>query len=167
VNSVYLGLGSNLGDRAEAIRQALGEIDQLEETQVIRVSSLYDTDPVGVDDQPPFLNAVVHVETDQPPARLLWNLKRIERRLGRTTSRRWGPRVIDLDILLYADQVIDDAELTIPHRGLRERAFVLVPLTELAPELVLPDTGERVTDVRGGLSHTDEHSVRRLGRPSY
>jgi 2-amino-4-hydroxy-6-hydroxymethyldihydropteridine diphosphokinase len=165
VKAVYLGLGSNLGDRERTILKALVELDQLEATQVVRVSSLYDTEPVGEVDQPRFLNAVALVETGFGPRQLLWNLKLVERRLGRTRARRWGPRAIDIDILVYDDLVVDEPDLEIPHRELRHRAFVLVPLAELASELVLPTTGESVSDLLRALG--PKGSVRRLGRLSY
>jgi 2-amino-4-hydroxy-6-hydroxymethyldihydropteridine diphosphokinase len=165
VNSVYLSLGSNLGDRERMIEGALGEIDQLDGTQVVRVSSLYDTEPVGELDQPRFLNAVAMLETELSPSLLLWNLKLIERRLGRRGGRRWGPRAIDIDILLYEDQVIDEPALQIPHPELRHRAFVLVPLAELAPELRLPGDGAAVGELRAALGSGE--SVRRMGRLSY
>jgi len=162
---VYLSLGANLGDRERQIEAALAEIDQLDGTQVARVSSLYDTEPVGEIEQPRFLNAVAQVETELTPGRLLWNLKLIERRLGRTRAHRWGPRKIDIDILLFDDWVVDDPGLTIPHVELRNRDFVLIPLAELAPELELPTTGEQIGTLREALG--ERRSVRRFGRLSY
>jgi 2-amino-4-hydroxy-6-hydroxymethyldihydropteridine diphosphokinase len=167
VNTVYLSLGSNLGDRMALIESALLEVDQLEATQVMRVSSLYDTDPVGVTDQPPFLNVVAHIETSLSPQQLLWNLKLIERRLGRIRSKRWGPRPIDIDILLYGSQQVEQPDLRIPHQALPERAFVLVPLLELAPDLEHPVSHERIAESLERLSDSDQQSVRRLGKLSY
>jgi 2-amino-4-hydroxy-6-hydroxymethyldihydropteridine diphosphokinase len=138
----YIGLGSNLGDREANLRQALEFLTQTPETTVVRASSLYDTEPVGVEDQPHFLNAVALVETQLPPQQLLWNLMLIERRLGRVRSHRWGPRTIDLDLLLYDDLVLDEGDLQIPHPAMSKRSFVLVPLVELEPLLVHPVTGE-------------------------
>ncbi len=138
----YIGLGSNLGERESMIRLALDDLARLPSTRLIRASSLYDTEPVGDVDQPNFLNAVALVETDLSARQLLWNLLLIERRLGRVRTRPWGPRAIDLDLLLYGDQVVDEADLKVPHPELTRRTFVLVPLVELDPLLVHPATGE-------------------------
>jgi len=139
----YVGLGSNLGERETMIRLALEQMATLPETALGRVSSLYDTAPVGELDQPNFLNAVAVVETDLTARQLLWNLLLIERRLGRVRSpqARYGPRTIDLDLLLYGDQVIDEPELAVPHPELERRAFALVPLLEIAGHLQDPLTG--------------------------
>src|SRR5262249_34847168 len=137
-----IGLGSNLGDREANLRQALEHLAQTPDTAVVRASSLYDTEPVGVEEQPHFLNAVAQLETQLSPQQLLWNLKLIERRLGRVRTQRWGPRTIDLDLLLYEDLVLDEDDLQIPHPELAKRSFVLVPLVELDPLLVHPATGE-------------------------
>ena len=140
----YVGLGSNLGERENMIRLALEQLALLPETGLGRVSSLYDTAPVGDLEQPNFLNAVAAVETELTARQLLWNLLLVERRLGRvrTPTARYGPRTIDLDLLLYGDQVIDEPELTVPHAELARRAFVLVPLVELEPTLVHPVLGD-------------------------
>jgi 2-amino-4-hydroxy-6-hydroxymethyldihydropteridine diphosphokinase len=134
----YIGLGTNLGDREENIRTALA---LLEEVGTVRASSIRETDPVGVTDQPRFLNAVAELETELPPRELLDRLLSIERRLGRdrAAEMRWGPRTIDLDLLLYGHEIVDEPGLTVPHPLLAERAFVLEPLYELDPELTLPD----------------------------
>jgi 2-amino-4-hydroxy-6-hydroxymethyldihydropteridine diphosphokinase len=161
VNLVYIAMGSNLGDRVEMLRRGLDEIDMLGETQVVRLSSVYDTEPVGDSDQPRFLNAVVLVETELEPRVLLWNLLLIERRLGRVRTRRWGPRPLDLDILLYEDLVIDEPDLVVPHPLMHERAFVLVPLAELAPDLVHPVLGLTMGELRDRLP---ADGVRRRGR---
>jgi 2-amino-4-hydroxy-6-hydroxymethyldihydropteridine diphosphokinase len=137
----FIGLGSNLGEREAMIRQALEAIAALPDTELVRASSLYDTEPVGDTEQPNFLNAVAQVETDLPAAQLLWNLLLIEKRLGRERTRHWGPRTIDLDLLLYGDEIIEDDQLRVPHPELTRRAFVLVPLVELDPLLVHPGTG--------------------------
>ena len=138
----FVGLGSNLGERETLIRLALDDLARLPDTSIVRASSLYDSEPVGESEQPAFLNAVVMLDTELSARRLLWNLLLIERRLGRVRTRRWGPRTIDLDLLLYGDQRIDEADLTVPHPELTARAFVLVPLVELDPLLVHPITGE-------------------------
>jgi 2-amino-4-hydroxy-6-hydroxymethyldihydropteridine diphosphokinase len=142
---VFVGLGSNLGDRELNLRRAL---QQLEELGTVRASSFRETDPVGVTDQPKFLNAAAELATDLPPKELLERLLEIERELGRdrATERRWGPRVIDLDLLLFGEEAIDDPGLTVPHPRLADRRFVLEPLCELNEDLTLPD-GTRVRDL--------------------
>ena len=142
----YIGLGSNLGDREENLRRALALLE--EEVGPVRVSSVRETDPVGVTEQPRFLNAAAEVRTGLWARELLDRLLSIERRLGRDRSAetRWGPRPIDLDVLLYGDEVIDEPGLTVPHPRLAERRFALEPLHELAPDLALPD-GRRIGDL--------------------
>jgi 2-amino-4-hydroxy-6-hydroxymethyldihydropteridine diphosphokinase len=137
----FIGLGSNLGEREAMIREALEALAALPQTELLRASSLYDTEPVGDVDQPNFLNAVAQLDTDLPPRQLLWNLLLIEKRLGRERTRPWGPRTIDLDLLLYGDEVIEEDDLRVPHPEMTRRAFVLVPLVELDPTLVHPGTG--------------------------
>jgi 2-amino-4-hydroxy-6-hydroxymethyldihydropteridine diphosphokinase len=139
---VFIGLGSNLGDREATIRAALEAIADLPQTDLIRVSSLYDTEPVGDVEQPNFLNAAAILDTELDPRQLLWNLMLIEKRLGRVRTQRWGPRTIDLDLLLYGDESIDDPDLRVPHPEIIRRSFVLVPLVELEPRLIHPGTGE-------------------------
>ena len=138
----YIGLGANLGEREAQIRLALDDLARLPASRLVRASSLYDSEPVGEPDQPNFLNAVAELETELTARQLLWNLLLIERRLGRTRTRRWGPRTIDLDLLLYGPVVIDEPDLQVPHPELTRRSFVLVPLVELDPLLVHPVTGE-------------------------
>jgi 2-amino-4-hydroxy-6-hydroxymethyldihydropteridine diphosphokinase len=136
VTLAYIGLGSNLGDREETIRRAV------ELLGAARVSTLIETEPWGYADQPRFLNAVAELETDEPPRALLARLLEIERELGRSREGpRYGPRTIDLDLLLYGDDRLDEPGLGLPHPRLHERAFVLEPLAELAPELVVPGFG--------------------------
>ena len=132
----YVGLGANLGDREATIRAAVAQLPG-----VVAVSPLRETDPVGVTDQPQFLNGVAALETELSPRELLDVLLAVERRLGRERRERWGPRTIDLDLLLYGDEVIDEDGLTVPHPRLRERRFVLEPLADLAPKLVVPGLG--------------------------
>lgn len=138
----YVGLGSNLGEREALIRLALDDLARLPGTRVVRASSLYDTEPVGEVEQPNFLNAVAQLDTELTARQLLWNLLLIERRLGRVRSKKWGPRTIDLDLLLFGSLVVDEADLKVPHPELTRRSFVLVPLVELDPLLVHPVTGE-------------------------
>ncbi len=132
----YVGLGANLGDREKTIRAAVAELPD-----VVAVSPLRETDPVGVTDQPRFLNGVAALETELAPRELLDVLLAVERQLGRERRERWGPRTIDLDLLLYGDEVIEEDGLKIPHPRLHERRFVLEPLADLAPQLVVPGLG--------------------------
>ena len=151
----WIGLGSNLGEREAMIRLALDDLARIPSTTLVRASSLYDTEPVGEVDQPNFLNAVAQVDTELTARQLLWNLQLIERRLGRVRSQRWGPRTIDLDLLLFGHQVLEEPELHVPHPELTRRSFVLVPLIELDPLLVHPVTGETL------LAHLSRlHSAR-------
>jgi len=138
----FVGLGSNLGEREAMIRSALEELAHLPSTTLERASSLYDTEPVGDTEQPNFLNAAAQLETELAARQLLWNLLLIERRLGRVRTRHWGPRSIDLDLLLFGDEVHDEPGLQVPHPELIRRSFVLVPLIELDPLIVHPVTGE-------------------------
>jgi 2-amino-4-hydroxy-6-hydroxymethyldihydropteridine diphosphokinase len=142
---IFVGLGSNLGDRERNLCEA---VERLREIGAVRLSTPRDTDPVGVADQPNFVNAVAELSSELPARELLDRLLEIERELGRDRGKeeRWGPRTIDLDLLLYGDEVIDEPGLTLPHPRLAERRFVLEPLHELAPELVLPD-GRRIKDL--------------------
>ncbi|MGE5177699.1 MAG: 2-amino-4-hydroxy-6-hydroxymethyldihydropteridine diphosphokinase [Bacteroidota bacterium] len=159
---VYVGIGSNLGDREFLIRKAVESLRLLPQTNVSRVSSLYDTDPVGETDQPPFLNAVAWIETELPPRDLLWQMLLIEKRMGRVRSRRWGPRPIDLDLLFYDDEVIEEPDLQVPHPEAHRRAFVLLPLLELDPNFRHPVTGETVRRMIQKLPPNPP--VRKLGR---
>lgn len=136
---IYLGLGSNLGDRLDNLRAARAALPP--RVSVLRASQVYETLPWGYADQPPFLNQVLEAHTLLAPRRLLAHLKSIENRLGRTPTFRYGPRLIDIDILFYGSQIIEMDGLIIPHPRLAERAFVLVPLAELAPDLVHPQSG--------------------------
>ena len=143
---VFVGLGSNLGEREAMIRLALDDLARLPQTTLIRASSLYDTEPTGDVDQPNFLNAVAQLDTELTARQLLWNLLLIEKRLGRVRTQKWGPRTIDLDLLLYGSQVVEESDLSVPHPELSRRSFVLVPLVELDPLLVHPVTGETLLD---------------------
>ena len=135
--TAYLGLGSNLGDREENIRQAL-RLVEAGGVRVARVSSLYETRPVGPVDQPDFINAAAEVETTLSPEDLLSAARAVEQAMGRERTIRWGPRVIDIDILLYDEMSVNEPGLTIPHPEMTRRWFVLAPLAEIAPDLILP-----------------------------
>jgi 2-amino-4-hydroxy-6-hydroxymethyldihydropteridine diphosphokinase len=139
---VYVGLGSNLGDRAATIRRALKLLTSDGEIEVVTVSSLRETEPVGYADQPRFLNGVAALQTELPPRALLDRLQDVERELGRDRSGpRYGPRTIDLDLLLYGHESVDEPGLEIPHPRLAERLFVLEPLAELDGSLDVPGRG--------------------------
>jgi 2-amino-4-hydroxy-6-hydroxymethyldihydropteridine diphosphokinase len=138
---VFLGLGSNIGDRQRYLSVAVAEMKKLRDTTVIWTSSVYETDPVGKTDQPKFLNAVVELETGLPPAELFHEVKSVEERMGRSPGERWSPREIDIDILIYDGLAVETERLTVPHPDLGKRKFVLVPLCEIAPDLVHPVNG--------------------------
>ena len=137
----YIGLGSNLGDRERTIEQAVALLRAGPGVEVVSESTLRETEPWGPVAQPRFLNCAVEVETSLEPRALLGVLLDVERRLGRVREERWGPRTIDLDLLLYGDAALDEPGLTVPHPRLHERAFVLMPLHELDPTLVVPGRG--------------------------
>lgn len=140
MNIAYLSLGSNIGNRLDYLKKAVKLLNDTESIIVNRVSSVYETDPVGYEEQAPFLNIVVELETRLTPHELLKRCNRIEDELGRTRDIRWGPRTVDLDILLYNEEIMKTEDLIIPHPRMTERGFVLIPLVELNPELVEPLT---------------------------
>ncbi len=147
----YVGLGSNLGERETLVRRAVELLDAEDGVRVLAVSSLHETDPVDYLNQPRFLNGACVVETELSPLELLERLQGVERALGRTREGpRFGPRTIDLDLLLYGEESIETPALSVPHPRLHERAFALEPLAELDPDLRLPD-GRRVRDLLTGL----------------
>jgi 2-amino-4-hydroxy-6-hydroxymethyldihydropteridine diphosphokinase len=142
MNTAYVGLGANLGDRERTLRRALALLDDREGVVVAAVSTLRETAPVGYVDQPPFLNGVARLETELAPRQLLRVLLDVELELGRDRSGpRFGPRTVDLDLLVYGDVELDEADLAVPHPRLHERRFALEPLAELAPGLVVPGRG--------------------------
>lgn len=141
----YVGLGANLGNREDTIRAAVAALPG-----VVAVSTLRETDPVGLTDQPCFLNGVAALETELSPRELLDVLLAVEHQLGRERRERWGPRTIDLDLLVYGDETLDEPGLAVPHPRLHERRFALEPLAEIAPGLVIPGLG-RVTDLLAEL----------------
>jgi len=139
---VYIGLGANLGERDATIRKALQLLAEMRDVEVVAVSSLRETDPVGYEDQPRFLNGAAAVETEIAPRPLLGRLHDVERKLGRDRQGpRFGARTVDLDLLLYGDCEIEEPGLEVPHPRLTERRFVLEPLAELDPELEVPGRG--------------------------
>jgi 2-amino-4-hydroxy-6-hydroxymethyldihydropteridine diphosphokinase len=154
----YVGLGSNLGDRAAYLLLGLSALSRLPETRLLRLSPVYETDPVGPP-QPPYLNMVAELETELSPKGLLAEMLGIEKALGRERRERWGPRTLDLDLLLYGDLVLEEAGLSVPHPRLHERAFVLVPLLDLLPEGRHPLLGQSFAEL---LASLDASSVRPL-----
>lgn len=165
MKTIYLSLGSNLGDREGNLRAAIALLGAAG-VHVLRVSSVYETEPLEVRDQPWFLNLVVEAETELFPKQLLARIQKIELELGRARVRPKGPRTIDIDILLYGESLIETGELTVPHPRLAERRFVLEPLAELAPELRHPASRRTVREL---LAATAGQTVRKFtpsGDPS-
>ena len=144
---VYIGLGSNLGDRKKNIDAAADAIASNPGTVVVKKSTIIETDPVDYLDQPRFLNQVILIETDLTPLDLLRNLQQTETDLGRTRTRPKGPRTIDLDILLYNNIVMETGDLTIPHPQIKNRAFIVKHLIELDPDIVDPLTGKKYREM--------------------
>jgi len=157
----YLGIGSNLGDPVRNCREALRQVSTLKGSEVLRRSSLYRTEPVGVEAQDWFVNGVVELRTDFPALQLLKALQWIERSMGRERTERWGPRVIDIDILLFGQQIVHAEGLVIPHPEMHRRRFVLEPMNEIAPYVIHPLYG---VSMRGLLDRLeDHHAVERIG----
>ena len=160
--TVYIGIGSNLDNPGEQIEQSLQALAKIESTELVSTSSLYSSKPMGPQDQPDYMNAVAKLETELEPEALLDQLQAIESQFGRVRKeQRWGARVLDLDILLYADKVIDSPRLTVPHYGMKVREFVIYPLFEIAPELQLPD-GSFVAKLQSQLDKNGLFVVRKL-----
>lgn len=139
--NVYIGLGSNLENPLSQLQIAVEQLESLPETALVGCSQFYGSKPLGPDDQPDFVNAVCQIETQLSPHVLLSVLQQIEIEQGRIKKRHWGERLIDLDILLYADEIIKTTDLTIPHAEIALRDFVLMPLAEISPDLVIPGLG--------------------------
>jgi 2-amino-4-hydroxy-6-hydroxymethyldihydropteridine diphosphokinase len=149
VTRAYLGLGSNLGDRHALLQQAVDALAVVSELTVVAVSPVYETEPVGGPEQPEYLNAVVAVETDAGPRRLLEIAHELEAGADRVRGERWGPRTLDVDILLVGDERVEEADLVVPHPRMRERAFVMVPLSDLDPRFASDPPG------RAGVRRTE------------
>lgn len=144
---VYLSFGSNMGDREQQINDALNLLNTLPETKVTKISSLYETAPVGGVEQDDFLNGVVALETNLSPIELLDGIQSIELKLNRVRKIHWGPRTIDLDIVLFGDLVMDSERLKVPHPFMHERSFVLIPLNEIAPQAIHPVLNKKISDI--------------------
>ena len=156
----YVGVGSNLNDPAQQVRRAFAALEQIPDTRLVSTSALYQNPPMGPADQPDYVNAVAAVSTTLTASALLSELLAIEQHAGRQRNDAlpWGPRIIDLDLLVFGDRIIDDPELTIPHPGISERNFVLFPLLEVAPDLSIPGLGP----VSGLAGRIDGSSLRRV-----
>lgn len=152
---VYIGLGSNLNTPILQIKTALIALNNMAEIKITAISSLYGSRPMGPQDQPDYINAVLALETTLSPIALLDVLQQIELDSGRIRKdERWGARTLDLDILLFDQQIIDSERLTVPHYGIKEREFVLIPLAEIAPELHLP-SGENIATLANNIAQND------------
>jgi 2-amino-4-hydroxy-6-hydroxymethyldihydropteridine diphosphokinase len=160
MSTIYLALGTNLGDRFANLQAAIAALSPA--VRVLDQSPVYETPPWGVADQPAFLNMVLRGKTHLQPLELLRNLKDLETALGRVSSIRYGPRLIDMDILFYDSLVLDTPQLTLPHPRLQERAFVLVPLADLEPDLIHPVLGKTIRTL---LAEVDTTGVTRYEQP--
>jgi 2-amino-4-hydroxy-6-hydroxymethyldihydropteridine diphosphokinase len=158
VTVAFVGLGANLGTPQSQVKQAVLELDAIPHTRLVRTSSLYRSEPLGYAGQPQFVNAVAQVETGLPAERLLAELHAIEARHGRSRSFANAPRTLDLDLLLFGEAVLDTPGLKIPHPRMHERAFVLVPLLEIAPKAAIPGRGA----AKELLQQCAHHGVERL-----
>jgi 2-amino-4-hydroxy-6-hydroxymethyldihydropteridine diphosphokinase len=154
--TVYLSLGSNVGDRADYLRRALTKVDKHPRIRLMKTSSLYETEPLEYPNQDWFVNAVCEVETDMAPMALLDALQGIENELQRERSIRWGPRTIDLDILYYDEELVAETRLIIPHIRMHDRSFVLIPLDEIAPEFQHPILGLSAKELLAQLTRVTE-----------
>ena len=158
VRQAFVGIGSNQDDPVIQVGRAVAALQELPRTGLVARSSLYRSAPFGPVNQPDFVNAVAHLETELDAIEMLRHLQGIERRHGRVRGERWGPRVIDLDLLVFEDQVIDADGLSVPHPGIAERNFVLLPLQEIAPDLMIPGLG-KVADI---AVDTEEPRISRI-----
>ena len=159
---IYIGIGANLGDREKTLQEAVGILDAHPKIDVAAASSVYETAPVGVVDQPHFLNAVLQIRTRLSARKLLNCLLAVERQFGRVRQTRWGPRTLDLDILLYGDAVIHQQGLQVPHPHLHERAFVLIPFCDLNPDLKHPVLGHSIQFLAGSLCDSPVRKIEGL-----
>lgn len=155
MTKVYVGLGSNLGNKRENLVNAINRIDAHDEIHVKDKSSFYETAPVGGPPQPDYVNCVIELETEVGPQALLKEFKKIEKALGRKPGVKWGPRTVDLDILLYGDRIVNDLNLKIPHERMHERAFVLEPLCEISPDIKHPVLRVNISELLEKLGTED------------
>ena len=160
METAYLGLGSNIGDALENIHQAASRLMQSSSLHIVKSSSYYHTRPWGKTDQEDFINAVVQIETELTPRELLELCLTIEKQMGRIRDEKWGPRIIDIDILCFGAKILKEPDLIIPHPYLQERAFVLVPFNEIAPDYIHPVLQQRVAELTAKLDSTDLAQVR-------
>lgn len=156
----FIALGSNIGDRANFLERAIELLRQHPNIEIVKRSSIYETEPVGYLEQPPFLNMVIEIETSLTPVELLETVQAIERVCGRVRERKWGPRTIDLDILLYDQENIQMENLIIPHPRMWERAFVIVPLMEI-DDSIIRDDGTSIKDIYERLRREDKEGVKK------
>ncbi len=147
MKNVFLGLGSNICNRETYLRKAVSALGDREDVQINRISSIYETEPWGKKDQDVFLNQVAEIETELGPRKLMAVCQEIEKSLGREKNEKWGPRTIDIDLLLFGDQIVDENNLHVPHPRLSERLFVLIPLCEVASGVIVPGLGQTVQNV--------------------
>jgi len=162
LSQIYIGLGANLNAPEEQLKKALKSIAQISGCSLIQYSSFYRSAPMGPQDQDDYVNAVAKISSNLPPLELLDNLQKIEQQQGRVRKEeRWGPRTLDLDILLIDNEIINTARLTVPHYGIKLRNFVLVPLLEIAPELRLPD-GDSIASLAEVVGHQGITKIERI-----
>lgn len=161
LETVYLSLGTNIGNKLHNLSVARAELNKIPETKIVKISSVYETPPWGRIDQPNFFNQAVAVETSLIPLQLLKEIKNIEIKMGRQSRGRWGPREIDIDILLFGNFIVSTEQLTIPHPNLRNRLFVLVPLQEIEPDLVFPEDGASIEEVLSRVSPREKNQMRK------
>ncbi|NIP30714.1 MAG: 2-amino-4-hydroxy-6-hydroxymethyldihydropteridine diphosphokinase [Candidatus Dadabacteria bacterium] len=153
MHCAFIGIGSNLGKRVKNCNNAVEQISKI--SNIVKLSSLYESEPVGVENQPKFINAVIKINTMLSPFNLLDSLKLIEKKIGRKKTVRWGPRVIDLDILFYDDLILNDEKLVIPHPRLHERIFVLKPLVEIESGFEHPTINLTVDELVSDLNYSN------------
>ena len=157
MHTIYLGLGTNLGDRLRNLQKAISSLSSV--MTVTAVSPIYQSDPWGVTDQPPFLNLCLQATTNLNPHTLLHYLKNLETELGRQKTIKWGPRLIDIDILFYDDKIVQTNNLTIPHPHMAERAFVIVPLADIAPNVYHPVFNKTIAELKTAVDQTTLHKI--------
>ena len=161
-NTVFLGLGSNIGDKLNFLKKAVEQINQLENTTVTEISSIYKTPPFGYENQDYFLNCAIKIETDLNHKNLLHLLQNIEIKLGRKRLIKWGPRTIDIDILFFNDEIINEPNLKIPHPYIQERAFVLIPLNDIANDFIHPVLQQDINSLLKNLSIKDIEGIEKI-----